>query len=301
MTDLHVKPMLAATAGPGDIRPGYLVSPKLDGIRAVNVNGSLLSRSLKPIPNRHLQAVWSGADLHGLDGELIVGDPTAPDVYRITMSAVMSRDGAPAAVLYLFDDFSDPARPYDARLESLTARASRLQTAGLAVQVLPQLAVSATNPLEAVESALLAEGYEGLIARRPDTRYKFGRSTVKEAALLKLKRFADGEAVVMRATELKRNVNEAAPNALGLTARSSRQEGLIPGGTLGMLEVQDVATGIFFGIGSGFDQATRDRLWAERDRLPGRLITYRHFPLGAYDKPRFPTFKGMRHADDCAA
>ena len=49
------------------------------------------------------------------------------------------------------------------------------------------------------------------------------------------------------------------------------------------------------------DQATRDRLWHDRGTLPGQLVAYRHFPIGAYDRPRFPTFKGLRHPADLAA
>ncbi len=296
-----MKPMLACNARPEDIKPGHLVSAKLDGIRAVNVIGQLLTRTLKPVPNRHLQSLFAGHALHGLDGELIVGDPTAADVYRTTTSAVMRRDGEPDAVLYLFDDFTDHRIPFVERFERVQSRALTLAKHGLPVVALPQIEVSARNPLEAVEAAMLAEGYEGVIARDPSAAYKFGRSTLREARLLKLKRFADGEAVVVRAVELMRNENEARIDELGHTKRSTEQAGLVPAGTLGALEVRDLVTGVEFAIGSGFDQATRDRLWSERATVPGQIVTYRHFPIGAYDKPRFPTFKGVRHPADLAA
>lgn len=296
-----MKPMLAASAEPEHIQSGYLVSPKLDGIRAVHTGGALLTRSLKPVPNRHLQARWSADVLHGLDGELILGDPTAPDVFRQTTSAVMSHAGEPEATFYAFDDFTEPFRPFAERLERLQARVTDLVRQGYPIVLVPHIAVSANDPLERIESAFLGEGYEGLIARHPAKTYKFGRSTVREASLLKLKRFSDGEAVIVRAVELMRNGNEAVTNELGCAERSTAQAGLIPGGTLGALEVKDLETGVEFAIGSGFDQATRDRLWAERDSLTGRIVSYRHFPIGAYDKPRFPTFKGLRDPADLAA
>lgn len=296
-----MKPMLAASAEPEHIQPGYLVSPKLDGIRAVHTGGALLTRSLKPIPNRHLQARWSADVLHGLDGELILGDPTAPDVFRQTTSAVMSHAGEPEATFYAFDDFSEPYRPFTERLERLQARVTDLTRQGYRIVLVPQIAISANDPLERIEEAFLGEGYEGLIARHPARSYKFGRSTTREAALLKLKRFSDGEAVIVRAVELMRNANEATTNALGHTERSTAQAGLIPGGTLGALMVRDLETGVEFSIGSGFDQATRDRLWTERDSLPGRIVSFRHFPIGSYDRPRFPVFKGFRDRSDLAA
>lgn len=296
-----MKPMLACTAEPEHIKPGFLIAPKLDGVRALNIDGRLVTRSLKPIPNRHLQACWAGANLHGLDGELIVGEPTDEAVFRATTSAVMRHAGEPEAIFHVFDDFTDPTAPFSQRLERLQARAKVLAAEGYPVVLVPQITVSPSNPLEAVEAAMLAEGYEGLIARDPGAAYKFGRSTLREAKLLKLKRFADGEAVIVQAVELMHNENAAVTNALGRTERSTEQAGLVPGGTLGALEVEDITTGVRFAIGSGFTQAVRDQLWAERATLPGQLISYRHFPIGAYDKPRFPTFKGLRAAEDLAA
>ena len=298
---MKLKPMLACSAEPQHVQPGYLIAPKLDGIRAVHFDGALLSRSLKPIPNQHLQELWSAADLHGLDGELILGDPTAVDVFRRTTSAVMSRSGEPAVTFHVFDDFTDPAAPFAERLERLRDRTRALIAAGYPVEIVPQVTVSARNPLEQVELSMLAEGYEGVIARDPGAGYKFGRSTLREAKLLKLKRFADGEAEIIRAVELFHNENEQTTNALGYAERSTGRAGMVPGGTLGALEVRDLSTGVLFSIGSGFDQSTRDLLWADRDGLPGRIVSYRHFPIGAYDKPRFPTFKGLRDPADLAA
>src|SRR5271157_6022581 len=68
-----------------------LVSQKLDGVRATVQDGQLLTRSLKPIRNENVQELFAGLP-DGLDGELIVGDPTAEDAYRKTVSLVMSED-----------------------------------------------------------------------------------------------------------------------------------------------------------------------------------------------------------------
>src|SRR5258707_792756 len=96
------KPMLAGDA-PKDITFPVMASAKLDGIRCIVVNGVALSRSFKPIPNKHVQKILAeGFD--GLDGELIVGEPGAPDVYSKTNSAVMSQDGTPDFTFYVFDN-----------------------------------------------------------------------------------------------------------------------------------------------------------------------------------------------------
>ena len=59
---MNLKPMLASKATDEQIKKlldkGPMeVSPKLDGIRCMIQDGVALSRSLKPIPNKHVQSV----------------------------------------------------------------------------------------------------------------------------------------------------------------------------------------------------------------------------------------------------
>jgi DNA ligase-1 len=67
-----------------------------------------------------------------------------------------------------------------------------------------------------------------------------------------------------------------------------------PGNTLGALRVKHPAYEEDFGIGTGFDAAQRDYLWANRDTLLGALVKFKHQPSGAKDKPRFPVYLGIR-------
>ena len=130
------KPMLAVKAGIEHILPDDLISAKLDGIRGINVDGQMLTRSLKPIPNKHVSATWGRADLAGIDGEFILGSPTDPDVYRTTNSALMRHEGTPEPTLYVFDDFTDPSLPYAARFDTLHERVHHLQQQGFNVTLL---------------------------------------------------------------------------------------------------------------------------------------------------------------------
>lgn len=70
----------------------YLASAKLDGVRALIKDGQVVSRTLKPIPNRHIQSMLNNLALNGLDGEIICGDPTDKDCFRNTTTVVMSHD-----------------------------------------------------------------------------------------------------------------------------------------------------------------------------------------------------------------
>ena len=105
-----VKPMLAASATDSEIRQllvnfGYMnASPKLDGIRCTIQNGVAYSRSLKPIRNKYIQTLLGHEKYDGLDGELIVGEPNASDVYTATTGAVMRVGGLPDVRFWIFDN-----------------------------------------------------------------------------------------------------------------------------------------------------------------------------------------------------
>lgn len=290
------KPLLAAPVDFKFLDYGNLwLSPKLDGIRAIVIDGVVMSRSLKPIPNTYVQKLFGVPELEGFDGELICGEPNASDVYRDTNSAVMSRDGDPPVCFFVFDCIVNPDADYQLRYEDLL-----IDDLPDGVQIVDQHRVSDHDHLLALEERYLEAGYEGVMLRKfcgPQSRYKFGRSTAKEGTLLKLKRFTDAEATVVGFEELLKNGNEATVNALGRTERSSHKENLIPMDTLGALLCQ-TPEGIRFAIGTGFDQATRAHIWANRQRYLGCLTKYKSFDIGVKTAPRFPVFQGWRDPID---
>jgi DNA ligase-1 len=293
-----MKPMLAVEAPAKLVFPLY-ASPKLDGVRCVVSGAQALSRTLKPIPNKHVQQYLGDPILEGLDGELIVGVPYAEDVYRATSSGVMSQDGTPDFKFYVFDYHNDPdtARVYKERLERLTAGLRSLVYLERVV-LLEQRYIETEDQLLAYEAELLAQGYEGVMLRAPKGIYKHGRSTAREGYLLKLKRFSDGEARITGFEELMHNANEAQLDELGHTKRSSHQENLVPMDTLGALQVEDLETGIAFKIGTGYTATHRKHIWQQRDRLVGAIVKYKHFEIGVKDAPRFPVWLGFRDAID---
>src|SRR6185437_11420902 len=102
---MNHKPMLAVDCGGIETLTFPLIaSPKLDGVRAIISADGVLSRTLKPIPNRRVQELLRGLPV-GLDGELLAGDPTAPDVYRKTVSMVMSEDAEITGLTYQVFDY----------------------------------------------------------------------------------------------------------------------------------------------------------------------------------------------------
>lgn len=281
-----MKPMLACEANLKTLKFPVLASPKLDGVRALVRDGVVLSRSLKPIPNRHVQLMFGRPELEGLDGELILGDPTHPEAYRRTVSAVMSIEGEPDVDFHAFDRWNRDY-PY---IEIMLSY-------GLTIPVFSTL-LHTIEELEEYEVALLDKGYEGVMLRDPQSPYKFGRSTAKEGYLLKLKRFADSEAEIIDFEELMHNQNEALLNETGHTERSTKQDGLLPADMLGALIVRDIRSGVEFKIGTGFTAAERQKFWNLRATIRGALVKYQYFPTGSKEKPRFPSFQGFRHHID---
>lgn len=284
---MSFKPMLAVEAVLDKVMFPALVSAKLDGIRAIVIDGKVMSRNMKPIPNKYVRHLFGRREYQHLDGELIVGDPAAKDVYRQTSSGVMSVDGEPDVQFYLFDHITNPQLPYQKRAPQRPRERA---------PILPQHLVLTMDDLLKTEQLMLDAGYEGLMIRHPDAPYKYGRSTVKEGWLLKLKRFQDAEATIVGFEERMHNGNEATTDELGRTKRSSHQAGKTGRGDLGAL-VCDY-NGVRFTIGTGFTDVERANIWAERDQYLGKLAKFKFFPVGVKEAPRFPVFLGFRDRRD---
>lgn len=288
-----IKPMLAATAALADIKYPVIASPKLDGVRGIVIAGMLMSRSLKTFPNPHVTARFSTKQHHGLDGELILGSPTAKDVYRVTNAACARKTGTPDVKFYVFDRHNIKGAAFQDRMPTHEVDEHTV--------VVDQVRVDNEKELLKMESMMLALGYEGLILRSPHAPYKYGRSTINEQGMLKLKRMTTSECEIIGFEEKLHNANEATTNELGRTARSSHKANMVPMNTLGALKVKDVETGIVFHIGSGFTDAERDEIWNHKKKYKGKIASYQHFEVGKKDLPRFPTWRGLRPEFDFPA
>ncbi len=266
-----------------------LMSPKLDGIRALTMEDGIVGRSLKLIPNRYVQSELAG--LQYLDGELVVGSVTAPDVYRATNSGVMSRNGEPDFTYWVFDSVQTPSAAFEARM-------ANVEESGR-VKVLPQTKVYSLSQIEELETKYLTAGFEGGMLRHPIMPYKFGRSTARQMNLLKVKREHDSEAAVTGVYEAMENQNEAVVNELGYIERSSHQENKVGKGMAGGFHAKDLYSGVEFDCGMGnFTHAERRWVWENRHLCADWVIVYRSFGYGVKDKPRMPRAKGFRNAID---
>ncbi len=296
------KPMLAATLEePFTLNYPVLVSRKLDGIRATIQGGVVLSRSLKPIPNQFIQRLFSHLDF--LDGELISGDPTDTAGFRKTDSAVMTRSGEPVITFHVFDCY-DQVHPFTVRLANAkkiihTFGQSMMCDDKPLVQLVEHELVYSESELLAFEDDALKAGYEGVMIRSLNGLYKQGRSTLKQGDLLKLKRFVDGEGIVLRFEEQQHNENEATVNELGRTHRSSHKENKVGAGLMGAMVVRNLSTNVEHKVSPGcLTDANCRQIWEERDIFIGRIARFKFFPTGSKDKPRHTQFTGWRDMMD---
>lgn len=276
-----------------NVKYPVLTTPKLDGIRAVVVNGRLLSRTFKPIPNRYVREVLEEVAVDGMDGELVVDGKQFNEV----SSGIMRESGEPDFIYKIFDYVADdPSEGYKDRMERL----KKLKVESGRIQKLLPVQINNLDELLGFEEKCLAEKYEGIMLRSVDGPYKMGRSTLNQGWLLKWKRFHDSEAVILDVFEQMTNENEAFEDELGHTKRSSCKAGKVCANTLGGFEVQDCKSGIKFkiGTGDGLDADLRKRIWDNQNRYIGRVVKYKSQKSGEKDKPRFAVFLGFRDVKD---
>lgn len=306
------KPLLAEKAPNFDlIKYPVLASPKLDGIRCIMFGGMAYSRKLRPIPNLWVQSVLQYLP-DGFDGELIVGAPTGEGVLNRSTSGTMSRSGRPDFTYHVFDwyqTYDDGAIPhYSTRNARLHAWACN-EGAGLQhVKAVHQQVIRDAEQLAHYEAQQVAKGYEGVIVRSNLGTYKFGRSTVKEGTLLKIKRWNDAEAVVTGVVEQMENQNEATIDERGYTKRSTHKENKFGKGVVGALVCSFKAPAdgaddnterpeTVFELGTGFDDAFRAHWWNAESPI-GKIVKFKYQDLTPDGKPRFPVFLGFRDERD---
>ena len=252
----------------------WLASPKLDGFRCTVQEGRPLTRSLKSVPNLALREALKAPVLEGLDGELMVH---GMDLHGV--DSVYTRRAAKLPAQWYFGVFDHlpktSGEPYIERYQRATEAVKAASTVtGTHVVMVPQVTVRSVEDVLQFESRVLAMGFEGVVLRRAMSRYKHGRSSLADGALLKWKRFADAEAEV-----------------IGFEPSSTVT------GALGAFIVRDLMTQSTFKVGTGLTSAQRIAFWRSRPTLRSRIIRYKHY-LSSGEKPPSAVFLGFRSRDD---
>ena len=250
-------PMLATTYREGVPVDTFLVSEKLDGVRARWDGRALWTRGGARIAAP--PTFTRGWPVEPMEGELWIARGRFDDI-----SALVRRVGTDTQawrdVRFMVFDLPMHPGPFAervVRMRSITSAAGNTH-----LQAIPQRRFDTAAALDAELARVVAAGGEGLMLHRRTARYRAGRSE----DLLKYKPHEDAEAQVVAHLPGK-----------------GKYEGM-----MGALQVR-MPDGRSFRIGTGFTDAQR----AAPPPL-GAWLTYRYNGLTSKGLPRFARFMRMR-------
>lgn len=311
-----MKPQLANDADIEKVIYPAIYQPKIDGVRALNLNGTLTGRSLDPLKGFGITEYFSKPEFVGLDGEMIAGHNPACRERLCSMST--SATGKWKGVTEMADvswwcfDLLTPETvklAYQHRYERLSRFVSNLQHPK--IKLVPAYIVKNREELEAKLAETFAAGYEGGILRNPHALIKEGRPN-KHQQLMRFKPWSDSEMLVTGFTEGSSNENEATTNSLGRTERSSSQAGLVPNGMVG--SIQGTMLADFFdpftkellfrgGLpitisASEMTNAEAAHYFKHPEELVGHIVKFKHMTHGVKDLPRFGGYISHRLKED---
>lgn len=238
----------------------YLVSEKLDGVRALWDGKTLRFRSGKPI---HAPA-WFTAPLpaHPLDGELWMGRDSF-DRLSAAVRRHVPLESEWKTITYQVYELPGGTGSFSARIAMLQASAAQAALPWL--HVVPQVRVKDKAALKLKLAHVVRQGGEGLMLHRADALWQAGRSDV----LLKLKLQQDAEAIVVAHK----------------TGQGKYQ------GMLGALVVM-TPQGRRFRLGTGFSDAQR-----RNPPAVGSTVTYRYRGFTSTGLPKFASFLRIRESE----
>ena len=256
---------------------GWVVSEKLDGVRAYWDGRNLLSR------NGKILAAPEGWSAHfppfALDGELYTARGEFEKIQSIVMDKTPNVTAWSEIKLYVFDVPETSGGLLD-RLGELEKFIAKNPQAGQNLKIIKQVKVKDNAEFEAFAEQIVAKGGEGAVVREPNVPYERKRS--KNA--LKYKKFKDAECEV---TAINAGTGKYAGLMGSVTCKALSAAGSNSDGQND--ELLQPAHGVKFKIGSGFSDEER----ANPPKI-GSIITYKYQNLTTKGVPRFPVFLRVR-------
>ena len=272
---------------PKKIKGDCLVEYKYDGVRVIaivkNGKATLYSRNGKIFHNfPHIENALSKSEYNNIvfDGEVMSDD------FQALMKQVYRKSGAQTddAYLALFDilplkEFNEGKSKLSSieRKEELNKLSKSFENAIKLVdyEVINFDEKNGQDKFASMNKEALEKGFEGLMIKPNDNYYECKRSH----AWLKIKPFIE---VTLKIIDIQEG-----------TGKHS--------GKLGAFHVEGNDDGKFFSlsVGSGLTDEEREKFWASKDKLIGRLVEIRADAItqsieGEHYSLRFPRFKNFR-------
>jgi DNA ligase-1 len=272
-----------------------LASTKLDGIRCIFYKGQILSRSLKQIQNKQLRERLEplrkfSEDNHVIfDGEIYSPKLNFQQITHFTMTQDLGNEVLPDHLRYYCFDmlggFEDSFETRNDIMEGLIGLYNQI------TYPVEQREVNSAKEVETYFEEVLSQGYEGLILRDPKSLYKFGRGTIKEGIIFKVKPFLELDAQVtgvVQATKVD-EMAEKTINELGRSVTSKKKDDRI------LIEKASAVTVDYNGQSLKVTLALTDEekieVWKNKESYIGRWIEYKYLAVGMKEGglPRHPT------------
>lgn len=180
---------------------------------------------------------------------------------------------------------------FDERIEEINKRlwdSTGVNTSQISFHSLPKI-----NQLDAFYETALEFGWEGLVLTHKDHEYKYGRNSLKQGTLLKMKDDAiEYDGVILDVVEgtISKEGTEITTNELGRSVRSQKKEDRKPSGKAKGFVIEFENLGIFCVGLRGFDDEAKKELLENKSNYIGRHFKYtamapvKDFPRHAYFK-----------------
>jgi DNA ligase-1 len=299
--DYHgFKPMLFPNEAiePTAINRPFLASTKLDGIRAIFIDGQMMSRSFKPIQNIQLHKKFEALKVYSkehnviIDGEIYGHGMSFQEVTHFVMTKDTKNEKIPDALTFnCFDWIIDPkigAR--DRYYQSLEAQVDNK----LPMTIVEQCVVSSPSDVSRMFEKVLDQGYEGLILKQPDSAYKMGRVNFNDGVGYKFKPYQTFDAVVVD-IEQGTKVREGSTrmmDAFGYSVTSGKKADRVPVDKACAFVV--MYNNHEMKVSLAMTDEEKAFVWQNKDKYVGKKIEYKGMLVGSKDVPRHPVFVRYR-------
>ncbi len=309
-----------------EIQYSLLASTKLDGCRMIFHKDRIVTRSLKNVQNKQINEKFETIRQYceenntTLDGELYAhGIP-----FQFIVSCFMTHDYYDKKSVKKWKElceehnFSMTREEVHSRLKFYCFDCIKNDDYDISfiercMQVVPivscfkdlivyvdQFKVGSKEEVNNYFEAVLEQGYEGLILRSFEGRYKMGRGTIREGIIYKVKPWVtiDAEIIdIVQATEVDPNA-EKKTNELGRSVTSKKSEDRIPiekaSAFVVLYEGQEVKPVI------AMTDKMKEYIWNHQDEYIGKIVEYKFLKVGMKEGglPRHPTTCRMRKDKD---
>lgn len=300
---MQFKPMLAATIEPSEIKHEMMVSVKLEGVRGELLNGSLVTRALKPFNNPLLTQKYAQAAALCqnwgivLEGEFYKHGLTFKEIDSFCRNSKKTEDIG--LEFHIFDCFipSKADLPFEKRYEHYCWAVKQLNLMGYPeIKSVVQNRTSNAVQIQNIYETAVEAGYEGWVGKRVDAPYKLGRSTKNQGYFVRGKPEETYDGVVLQINERMENLCESEVNELGYLKKKQDKDAKAHTGMAqtALVMCPNLPKPIKVVLSKGLTDQDRIEIWNNRSNHIGKCLKFTAMPVKGQELPRSPRFLDWR-------